>query len=68
MVSVLSSVKTIILLFQNNNDNIIGNDESVRNSVIARVRNSKSLFHPISQTYVTFAGDLDFVLNSECPQ
>ena len=54
MLSVLSRVKTIILLFQNNNDNIIGNDESVRNSVIARVLNSGSLFHTSQSNLCNF--------------
>ena len=57
MVSALSRVKTIEL-FGWCHDN-------VRNSVIiARVRNSGSHFQ---SNLFTFAGDLDFVLNSESP-
>ena len=40
--------------------------QSVRNSVIARVRDSGS--HNSSQTPIAFAGDLDSVRNSERPQ
>ena len=56
-VSALPRVKTIKLS--------LWYQESVRNSVIARVRNSGSHFQ---SNPIAFAGDLDFVRNSERPQ
>ena len=55
MVSALSRIKTIKLLCLYH--------ESIRNSVKARVHNNRGV--SFSQTPIAFAGDLDFVRNSE---